>query len=138
MGNGSFFMSEKTKGKKVLVVDDEPDIVNILKIMLETAGYQVATANDGQEAIDAVIKSPPDVVMLDVMMPNVHGYAVCQRIKENKALAQVKVMILTAKSFVADRRLADQVGADMFMGKPLNRDEILAGLEKLLAPPAKA
>jgi DNA-binding response OmpR family regulator len=100
--------------------------------VIGSAGYDVSAASDGLEGLNAIIKSPPDLVILDVMLPEIHGYAVCHRVKTNEALKHVKILIVSAKSFPADRRQAAEAGADGFMSKPVDPKEFLEAIKNLL------
>jgi len=119
--------------KKVLIVEDDESTQELLKHIVSAAGYDVATASDGQAGLSAVVNSPPDLVVLDVMLPEIHGYSVCHQIKSNEVLKVVKVLMLSAKSFPADRRQAEEVGADAFLAKPVNPAELVEKIKSLLA-----
>jgi two-component system cell cycle response regulator len=111
---------EVAKPVRVLVVDDTPDLLISTRKRLVSAGYEVATAIDGRTALDMVESWKPDVVLLDVMMPELNGFQVCRRIKQDPQLADVQVAILTAKSSPADRYWGEQAGADAYLTKPVN------------------
>lgn len=123
---------------KILVVDDEPAIRDTLSFMLEMEGFQVALAGDGEEALVRVAQDPPHVVLLDVMMPKVDGYRVCEVIKTNPRTAGVKVVILTAMGQAADRTKALAAGADAYVAKPFDEDTLLALLRQLVGDPGHA
>jgi DNA-binding response OmpR family regulator len=118
---------------KILIAEDDDSTRELLTFIVAGAGHQVATAADGQKALEALTNSPPDLVVLDVMLPEVHGYSVCHQVKSNDGLRNVKVLMLSAKSFPADRRQAEEVGADAFMSKPVNPTELLAKISSLLS-----
>jgi two-component system, OmpR family, alkaline phosphatase synthesis response regulator PhoP len=118
---------------KVLVADDDENVVETLQVILERGGHQVRVARDGRAALEAAVASPPDLLLLDIMMPEKHGYAVCHEIKSHPALKGIKVLILSSKSFPADRRQAEGVGADGFLSKPVRPDELLEKIRSLLA-----
>lgn len=118
--------------KTILVVDDDPQAQEYLRDVLEKAGYRVSIAEDGRKALRMVVEQRPDLVLLDIMMPEVHGYSVCHQIKSNEATKGTKVVFLSAKSFPADRRQAEQVGADGFITKPISSQELLEALRPLL------
>lgn len=122
----------------VLVVDDEADILEILQLTLEAAGYRVLTARDGAEALRAVEDEIPDAMLLDVGMPNVDGWEVLERIKSSRAeaLAHVPVVMLTAWSSAEDRVRGGIEGAVHYLGKPFDPGEVIAVLERLLDPMA--
>lgn len=110
---------------RVLVVDDEPAIRETLSFMLEMEGFEVAQASDGLEAIQKVRDFRPAVVLLDVMIPKLDGYRVCQTIKADPSLVGVKVIILTAMGQAADRDRAFAAGADGYFAKPFDEDALL-------------
>jgi CheY-like chemotaxis protein len=115
----------------VLVVDDEPNIVETLSFVLEMEGFRVATAEDGEQALAQVAALHPPVVVLDAMMPRRDGFDVCRTIKADPGLAGVHVVMLTAMGQKADRERALAAGADHFMTKPFDEEELLALLRRL-------
>ncbi len=117
-------------GIKILLVDDEPDIQQILSARLENAGYQVVSAENGEEALLLAEKENPDVVLLDVMMPGMDGFEVCERLKEDNS--QGKIVIYTAKMDGVDAARARQVGADDFTVKTSDFKYLLETIEKVL------
>lgn len=122
----------------VLVVDDEADILEVLKITLEHAGYRVLTASDGAEALAAVEREVPDAMLLDVGMPNVDGWQVLEQIKASNsaALAQVPVVMVTAWSSDEDRLRGGIEGAVQYLGKPFDPNEVVEVIQRLLDPDA--
>ncbi len=119
--------------KKVLIAEDDESTQELLKHIVAGAGYAVTTASDGQSALKAILNTQPDLVVLDIMLPEVHGYSVCHQIKSNDILKTIKVLMLSAKAFPADRRQAEEVGADGFMSKPVNASELLEKIKSLLS-----
>jgi DNA-binding response OmpR family regulator len=119
-------MSEPTN---ILVVDDEPRYLALVQINLETAGYAVITAMDGQQAVDAVAEQQPDIVLLDVMMPVMDGFTACERIRE---FSSVPIIILTAKGEERDRVRGLDAGADDYIVKPFSAQELLARVRAVL------
>ena len=120
-------------GKKIMVVDDEPDVVNLIKMQLDQEDYQVLTAYDGLEALAKVVESRPDLVILDIMMPKVDGWVVCHSIKSNPATSHTKVLILSARSQIRARIKGLYIlQADMYMTKPFDLDELSANVRRLL------
>ncbi|MBP1619301.1 MAG: Response regulator receiver [Acidobacteria bacterium] len=115
----------------VLVVDDEPNILETLSFVLEMEGFRVATAEDGEQALARVAALHPPVVVLDAMMPRRDGFDVCRTIKADPGLAGVHVVMLTAMGQKADRERALAAGADHFMTKPFDEEELLALLRRL-------
>ncbi len=125
-------MADSERVTKILVVDDNPDNVELARAVVEGAGFTAATAVDGIEALERVKESPPDLILLDVMMPRLDGLGVLQALRENPATAQIPVIMLTAKAAVADRVAGLRLGADDYVPKPFNADELLARIQTLL------
>jgi DNA-binding response OmpR family regulator len=119
--------------KRILIADDEPNIVMSLEFLMEASGFEVQTAADGEQAIEAIAAFRPDLVLLDVMMPKRNGYEVCQWIRADPALAGVKVVMLTAKGRDADVEKGLGVGADAYVTKPFATRELVARVNALLA-----
>ncbi len=131
-GSGLFPGTMSQKQKTVLIVDDEPNIVISLEFLLERDGWRVLIARDGQEALDAVQRERPDLVLLDVMLPRLSGYDVCQRIRDNPAWSSVRVLMLTAKGREVEMAKGLALGADGYVTKPFSTDELLARVRALL------
>ena len=110
----------------VLIADDEPNIVLSLEYLLQRAGYRVVVARDGQEALDLVERESPDLVLLDVMLPKVSGFEVCQRLRDSRAHAATRVVMLTAKGRDVEVRKGVALGADAYVTKPFSTQELLA------------
>ena len=123
--------------KRILVVDDEPDFVSVVKANLEKSGFQVETAFDGEEALGKVRKNPPDAIVLDVMMPEKDGYAVCKELKADKRFERIPVLLLTAVAeHVPTTRYSHYDGmameADDYLAKPASAEQIVDRLKHLL------
>ena len=118
--------------KKILVVDDEPNILRSLTYILNKEGYDVSTAEDGAEAMDMIRDSKPHLMILDVMMPNMSGYDVCRAVKSDPELMDIQVVMLTANGQVGDRRLGLSQGADEYITKPFSPRVILSKVKELL------
>jgi two-component system, OmpR family, alkaline phosphatase synthesis response regulator PhoP len=121
-------------GALVLIVDDEPSIRETIGFILEMEGFQVATAEDGEQGLEAVRRLRPPVVLLDAMMPKRDGYDVCHTIKSDPELAGVHVIMLTAMGQKRDRERGLAAGADYFVTKPFDEAELLSLLRRLTAP----
>lgn len=113
----------------ILVVDDEPRYVRLMEANLLTEGYQVLKAYDGQKAVELVAEKQPDLVLLDVMMPSLNGFAACERIRE---FSNVPIVMVTAKGEEQDRVKGLDVGADDYIVKPFSATELLARVRAVL------
>lgn len=113
----------------ILVVDDEPHVLRLVKANLESSGYKVATATDGEKAVDLVAKERPDLVLLDLMLPQMDGYTACSRIRE---FSTVPVIMLTARSAQVDLVHGFEVGADDYLTKPFDVTELLMRVQAVL------
>ena len=113
-----------TEKKRVLVVDDEPHIVKLVKLSLGDQNYDIVGITSGKEAISYVNNNAPDILVLDLMMPGVNGYDVCQAVRENPKTKGIPIIILSAKSQMLDKLNAIDVGADDYMCKPFDPDEL--------------
>jgi DNA-binding response OmpR family regulator len=118
---------------KILVVDDEPNIVLSLEFLMKQAGFQVRTASDGEAALAAITAEPPDLVLLDVMMPRKNGYEVCQAIRANPEWANLRIIMLTAKGREVEREKGLALGADDYITKPFSTQEVVERVRELLA-----
>src|SRR5215470_13290897 len=117
---------------KILVVDDEAKNVKLLEALLLPRGYAVVKAYNGEEALQQVRQERPDLILLDVMMPLLDGFEVCQRLKGNDETRLIPIVIMTALGQVEDRIKGIEAGADDFLTKPFNRDELLARIRTSL------
>jgi len=117
---------------KILVADDSPNIREILKISLESDGYTVVLAEDGESALSVVASEKPDLLIMDVMMPKVNGFQVCRRVKTDRATHDVPVIMLTAKSAQQDVFWGKDCGADEYMTKPFSTKELVKTIDRLL------
>lgn len=118
--------------KKIMVVDDEPYIARVIKFKLEQEGYTVISANDGQSGLQKIKEEKPDLVLLDVMMPGLSGYEVCQKIKEDADLAGIPVVILTAKGQERDREQGLTMGASDYITKPFSPNRLLELVKNMI------
>jgi len=120
--------------RTVLIVDDEPNIVVSLEFLMEREGYSVCVARDGREALDAVRRSPPDLILLDVMLPLVNGYEVCRLLRADPDSRRVKIILLTARGGDGEARRGADAGADAYLTKPFATRELLAEVQRLIGP----
>ena len=120
--------------RSVLVVDDEPNIVLSLEFLLKQAGYEVRVARNGEEAVKAVAERVPDLIVLDVMMPTLDGYHVCETIRADPKLRSVRILMLTAKSRDVEREKALALGADDYITKPFSTRELVERVKTILGP----
>ena len=117
---------------KVLIADDEPNIVVSLEYLMKREGHAVSVARDGREALAAIRRDRPDLVLLDVMMPAMSGFDVCQAVRADPALADVRILMLTAKGRDTDLAKGTALGADAYMTKPVSTQELAARVRELL------
>jgi len=118
--------------KKILAVDDEKHILRLVQINLEKAGYEVLTGTNGREALEMVRAEKPDLVVMDVMMPEMDGFEALQKLKADPELAEIPVIMLTAKAQDADVFHGWQSGADLYLTKPFNPTELLTFVKRIL------
>jgi DNA-binding response OmpR family regulator len=116
----------------ILVADDEPNIVLSLEFLLKQAGFRVRTAADGEAALAAITEEPPDLVLLDVMIPGRDGYAVCQEIRSNPAWRDVRIIMLTAKGGEIQREKGLSLGADEYVTKPFSTRDLVDRIRRML------
>src|SRR5215813_10095774 len=117
----------------ILVADDEPNIVLSLEFILKQAGYRVRVAADGEAALAAIGAEPPDLLVLDAMMPKRNGFDVCGTIRANPAWSNVRILMLTAKGSDAERDEGLALGADDYLTKPFSNREVVERVRQLLA-----
>ena len=116
----------------ILIVDDEPNIVMSLEFLMRKNGYQVGIARNGTEALAAIALHPYDLVLLDVMMPDVDGYQVCRELRQHPDRTATKVIFLSAKSREADVQKGYEVGADLYISKPFSTRQLMEKVRELL------
>ena len=119
-------------GRKILVVDEEPVLVETIAYNLEQAGYQVTTAADGTSALEAAQRETPDLIILDIMLPEMDGLEVCRQLRRESNTSTTPIMMLTAKGDEIDKVVGLEVGADDYVTKPFGRRELLARVRALL------
>ena len=121
------------KTPNILIVDDEPNIVMSLEFLMRKNGYQVGIARNGTEALAAIAATSYDLVLLDVMMPDVDGYQVCRQLRQHPDYADTKVIFLSAKSREADVQKGYEVGADLYIPKPFSTRQLMEKVRELLS-----
>jgi len=121
---------------KILIADDEPNILISLEYLMKRAGYEVHLARDGQEALDVLRRERPRLVLLDVMMPKKTGFEVCQELRGDDAVKDTLVLMLTAKGRDTDVAKGMAMGADAYMTKPFSTQELVQKVRDMLAAPA--
>jgi DNA-binding response OmpR family regulator len=122
----------------VLVVEDEPNIVLSLEFLMEQAGYQVRVARDGDAALLSIAAAPPDLVLLDVMLPKRDGFDICRAIRANAAWRGIRILMLTAKGRESDRDRGIALGADDYVTKPFSNRDVVERVKRLLDPAGNA
>ena len=120
------------KTAKILVVDDDPYILLSLEFLMKKAGYDVLIARNGNETLEILKKNVPDIVLLDIMMPDIDGYEICKIIKSNPILKKAKIIFLSAKTKQSDIQKGYDLGADLFITKPFSTRILKQEVEKLL------
>lgn len=118
---------------RILIVDDEPNIVLALELLMKREGYEVLTVDDGQKAFDAAKEFRPDLILLDIMMPKIDGYEVCQRIRADAAMKDISIIMLTAKDRGVEREKGLALGADFYITKPFSTREVIMKVKEMLA-----
>lgn len=116
---------------KVLVVDDSWTDLTLIATTLKESGFDVVTAVDGEEAIEKVLSEHPQCVLLDVVLPKQSGFQVCRRLKQMEQSQSIPVILVSQKSTPVDKRWGLQQGADLYLTKPVSRDELIAGVRQL-------
>ncbi|MFH0887028.1 MAG: response regulator transcription factor [bacterium] len=116
----------------ILIVEDEKDIVNLIKYNLEKAGYKTIAAYNGEEALDYVIKKKPDLIVLDIMLPGVDGFDICKKLRSDNATSHIPIIMLTARKEEVDKVLGLELGADDYMTKPFSPRELIARIKAVL------
>ena len=118
--------------KTILIADDEADIVETLAFMLESQDFNVITASDGEMALLKAKEERPDLILLDVMMPKINGYKVCRLLKFDKQYNNIPILMLTARSQDEDRAIGEETGADEYITKPFDIEEVVEKVKEYL------
>jgi two-component system, OmpR family, alkaline phosphatase synthesis response regulator PhoP len=119
--------------KKILIVDDEESLLKLASLLLTSRGYKVEAALDGKSALDSMAKDKPDLVLLDIMMPGLNGFEVCQQIKSNVSTRNIPVIMLTAKKSSEDMSRAEQLGAEQYITKPFRSAHLIETIKQTLS-----
>ena len=120
--------------RRILIADDEPNIVVSLEFLMKREGFEVVTATDGEAALAALASAPPDLVLLDIMLPRMNGFEVCQRIRANPEWRNVKVLMLSAKGRDTEIAKGLALGADAYVTKPFSTKDLVAQVRQMLGP----
>ena len=118
--------------KEILIVDDEPSIVVPIQFLMEQQGYSVIIAENGHDALDLIYKYTPDLILLDIMMPGIDGYEVCEIVRLNPKLRNIKIIFLTAKGREVEIAKGLALGADAYITKPFSNAELVAKVKTVL------
>ncbi len=120
------------KGSRILVVEDEESLLKLESILLSSKGYSVTGVMDGRSALEEVRTNKPDLVILDIMLPEIDGFEVCRQIKEDPAVSHIPVLLLTAKKNTQDMARGREVGCDAYITKPFKSAKVLDMVQELL------
>jgi|SRR6267378_3513189 len=119
-------------GKRILIVEDEPNIVISLEFLMKREGFEVEVATDGEAALMAVGESAPDLVLLDIMLPKMNGFEVCQKLRADPRWRGMKIVMLTAKGRETEVAKGMALGADLYVTKPFSTKDLVAQVKELL------
>ena len=119
--------------KKILLVDDEQDIIDSLKFVLETSGFECYSADNGEDGLNLARQISPDLILLDVMMPKINGFKICRLLKYDNKYKNIPILMLTARSQEEDKLIGEETGADEYITKPFDINELVAKIEKYSA-----
>ena len=118
--------------KKILIVEDEPHTVQTIKDRLEFYGYEVITASDGEEALSKARNEAPNLILLDLMLPKMNGYEVCQLLKFDQKYKHIPIIMLTARTQETDKNMGKETGADEYVTKPFEFDDLVPKIKTYL------
>ncbi len=122
-------------GKKILIIDDDKDMINLLRLRLEQKGYEVISARDGISGYELIEKENPDLIISDLLIPRLHGFELCKKVKENVKLQHIPIILMTAvykKTFYKVE--GKKYGADDYIQKPFEFPDLLSKIERLIPP----
>jgi DNA-binding response OmpR family regulator len=120
---------------RILIVDDDPDMVELLQLGLTEAGYSTCTASTGNQALQEVQRSLPDLVILDLLLPEINGFSVCQQLRQNPATAAIPILMITVLPGQFPRLVGVEAGANAYLNKPFRMEELVAHVSDLLRRP---
>lgn len=118
---------------RILIVDDEPNIVLALELLMRREGYEIRSVDDGEKAVETARTFRPDLMLLDVMMPRMDGYEVCQRIRSDASLKNIVIVMLTAKGREVEREKGLALGADLYITKPFSTRDVVRRVREMLS-----
>ncbi|PIV28600.1 MAG: response regulator receiver protein, partial [Anaerolineae bacterium CG03_land_8_20_14_0_80_58_20] len=119
--------------EKILIVDDDVDTLRLVGLMLQRQGYQITAATNGQQGLDKAVEEQPDLILLDVMMPDMDGYEVTRQLRQNPVTSDTPILMFTAKTQLDDKVAGFEVGADDYLTKPTHPSELQAHVKALLS-----
>ena len=122
----------------ILIVDDEPNIIVPLQFLMEQSGYRVLVAQSGEEAIESIMQYQPDLILLDIMLPGIDGFEVCEIVRLNPDWRHTRIIFLTAKGRDVEIAKGMVLGADAYITKPFSNSDVVQQVKSLLEPPQKA
>ncbi len=122
--------------KRILLIEDDAELVHAIRLRLEANGFEVLSAADGNEGLQKVHRERPDLIILDIRLPKMDGFKLCRMVKYDEEYSSIPVIILTARVQPCDIAMGKEVGADRYMTKPFKNEELLLHIDNLLAPVA--
>lgn len=120
------------KKKKILIIEDENELCDFLGLRMERGGFEVIAANDGIEGLNKARLEKPDLIILDLMLPKMHGEDVCKEVRKDPRISETPIIMLTAKCADADKVIGTVIGADVYMVKPFEGAKLMQAINKLL------
>lgn len=119
--------------KRLLVIEDEVDLAEMVKLRLEANGYEILIAHDGQDGLDMARKERPDLIILDLMLPKIDGYKVCRMLKFDEKYKHIPIIMFTARAQELDKKVGYDVGADAYITKPFDAQALLQKIKELVS-----
>lgn len=127
-----YFMTANST-KTILIIDDDQELVSLLKMRFELEGYNILTAHDGEDGLNAAREKKPDLIILDVMMPQIDGFHVCRLLKFDLKTDRTPIILLTARSTPKDQAIGQDVGSDFYITKPFEFEDLRKSVQELLS-----